>query len=75
MARVEKNEFCTYYFPVSRRLLHLPFWSDIMDMKFTYRGVNDTRLKMEELDTYPAVVLGGNNPKLMAQINNYAPMR
>jgi hypothetical protein len=46
-----------------------------MDMKFTYRGVNDTRLKMEQLDTYPAVVLGGNNPKLMAQINNYAPMR
>ena len=46
-----------------------------MDLDFTYRGVNDTRLKMVQMDTHPAIVLGGNNPKLMAQINNYAPMR
>ncbi len=47
----------------------------MMAMHFEYRGVNDTRLELKISGSYPAVILGSGNPKLLAQVNNYAPMR
>lgn len=47
----------------------------MMQMDFNYNGVNDTRLQLKISGAHPAVVLGNGNPKLLAQINNYAPMR